>query len=63
MGNLCEEALTRIQLGAQRPLVLSEADRRVIALHESGHAVVAHYLPEAEAVSSITILLVAGISG
>ena len=51
-----EESLTRIQLGAQRPLVLSEADRRVIAFHESGHALVAHYLPEAETVSSITIL-------
>src|SRR5205823_10466561 len=48
-----EESLTRIQLGAQRPLVLNEADRRVIAFHESGHALVAHYLPGAETVSSI----------
>ncbi len=51
-----EEALTRIQLGPQRPLVLSEADRRVIAFHESGHALVALYLPEADTVNTITIL-------
>lgn len=51
-----EGALTRIQLGAQRPLLLSEADRHVIAFHESGHALVAYYLPYAETVSSITIL-------
>ncbi len=51
-----EEALARIQLGAQRPLVISEAERRVIAFHESGHALVAYYLPEADAVNRITIL-------
>ncbi len=51
-----EEALARIQLGARRPLVMSEADQRIIAVHESGHALVAYYLPEADPVSSITIL-------
>jgi len=51
-----EEALARIQLGARRPLVMSEADQRIIAFHESGHALVAYYLPEADPVSSITIL-------
>ena len=51
-----EEALARIQLGAQRPLLISEAERRVIAFHESGHALVAYYLPEADTVNHITIL-------
>ena len=51
-----EEALSRILLGAQRPLVLSEADRRVVAYHEAGHALVAHHLPEADRVSVVTIL-------
>jgi cell division protease FtsH len=51
-----EKALVHIQLGAQRSLVITEAERRIIALHESGHALVAHYLPEADAVSRITIL-------
>ncbi|HEX9134308.1 MAG TPA: AAA family ATPase, partial [Ktedonobacteraceae bacterium] len=51
-----EEALERIQLGARRPLVLSKADQRIIAFHESGHALVAYYLPEADTVSSISML-------
>src|SRR6266581_1745497 len=33
-----EEALDKILLGAERPLVLSEEDLNVIAYHESGHA-------------------------
>ncbi len=51
-----EEALARVLLGAQRPIVLSEAGRRVVAYHEAGHALVAHYLPEADRVSFVTIL-------
>jgi len=51
-----EEALVRVQLGAQRPLVMSEMDRRIIATHESGHALVAYYLPGADTVNCITIL-------
>ena len=51
-----EEALVRVQLGARRPLALSETDRRVIATHESGHALVAYYLPAADTVNRITIL-------
>ena len=51
-----EEALVRIQLGARRPLVMSETDRRIIATHESGHALVAYYLPGADTVNRITIL-------
>ncbi len=35
---------------------MSEADQRVIALHESGHALVASYLPAADPVNRITIL-------
>ena len=51
-----EEALERIQLGVCRPLVMSETDRRIIATHESGHALVAYYVPAAETVNRITIL-------
>jgi ATP-dependent metalloprotease FtsH len=51
-----EEALSRILLGAQRPLILSEAERSVFAYHEAGHALVAHFLPEADRVSHVTIL-------
>lgn len=51
-----EDALARVQLGALRPLVMSEADRRTIAFHESGHALVAYHLPEADTVHRVTIL-------
>ncbi|HLI05161.1 MAG TPA: ATP-dependent zinc metalloprotease FtsH [Ktedonobacteraceae bacterium] len=51
-----EEALVRVQLGAQRHLVMSEAERRIVAFHESGHALLAFYLPGAGVVSRITIL-------
>ncbi|MBV8694848.1 MAG: ATP-dependent zinc metalloprotease FtsH [Ktedonobacteraceae bacterium] len=51
-----EDALVRVQLGALRPLVLSERERRIIAHHEAGHALVAHYLPEADTVHRVTIL-------
>jgi cell division protease FtsH len=51
-----EQALERVLLGAQRPLVLSDTERLLIAFHEAGHALVAHHLPEADRVSHVTIL-------
>jgi cell division protease FtsH len=51
-----EDALARVQLGALRPIVMSETERRIIAYHEGGHALVAHHLPEADAVNRVTIL-------
>ncbi len=51
-----ENALARVQLGALRPLVMSEKERRIIAYHEGGHALVAYHLPEADTVNRITIL-------
>ncbi len=51
-----ENALARVQLGALRPLVMSEKERRIIAYHEGGHALVAYHLPEADTVNRVTIL-------
>jgi ATP-dependent metalloprotease FtsH len=51
-----EDALARVQLGALRPLIMSERDRRIIAYHEGGHALVAYHLPEADTVNRVTIL-------
>ncbi len=51
-----EEALARVQLGALRPLVMSEKERKIIAYHEGGHALVAYHLPEADTVNRVTIL-------
>lgn len=51
-----EDALARVQLGALRPLVMVEAERRIIAYHEGGHALVAYHLKEADTVNRVTIL-------
>ncbi len=50
------EAMDKIVLGAERKLTLSEHDRRVIAVHESGHALVANNLPDADPVRKVTII-------
>ena len=52
-----EAALEKVTLGEERPLLLSEKDRRVIAYHEAGHAVVAWRLPHADPVHKVTIVL------
>ena len=50
------EALEKIQLGAVRPLVLSEDDLQVVAYHESGHALVGLLTPHADPVTKVTIV-------
>jgi cell division protease FtsH len=51
-----EEALDRIILGAARSTILSDQDRKVVAYHEAGHAVVAWFLPNADPVHKVTII-------
>jgi len=51
-----EDALARVQLGALRPIVMNERERRIIAYHEGGHALVAYHQPEADTVNRVTIL-------
>jgi ATP-dependent Zn protease len=51
-----EDALARVQLGALRPLVMSENEKRILAFHEGGHALVAYHVPEADTVNRVTIL-------
>ncbi len=52
----CEDALARVQLGALRPIVMHEREKRIIAFHEGGHALVAYHLHEADTVNRVTIL-------
>jgi cell division protease FtsH len=51
-----DEAVDRIVLGGARPLLLSEKDRRIVAYHEAGHALVAWLTPEADPVHKVTII-------
>ena len=47
----------RILLGVERKgLVISERDKRVLAFHEAGHAIVAKLLPDSDPVHKITII-------
>jgi cell division protease FtsH len=50
------EALDKIQLGVERPLVLSEDDLRAVAYHEGGHALVGLLTPHADPVTKVTIV-------
>ncbi|WP_329334242.1 ATP-dependent zinc metalloprotease FtsH [Streptomyces sp. NBC_00663] len=50
------EALEKVQLGAERPLVMPEEERRRTAYHESGHALLGMLEPGADPVRKITIV-------
>jgi cell division protease FtsH len=51
-----EQAWDKIILGAERTTVLTPHDRRVVAYHEGGHAVVAWMTPAADPVRKVTIV-------
>ena len=50
------DALEKIMLGPERPLILSEADRRRVAYHEGGHAILGLVVPGADPVHRVTIV-------
>jgi cell division protease FtsH len=50
------DALEKIVLGPERPLLLSRADRERIAYHESGHAILGLLVPGADPVHRVTIV-------
>jgi cell division protease FtsH len=51
-----EEAVDKVLLGGVRPLFLDDHERRIIAYHESGHALVAWLTPAADPVHKVTII-------
>ncbi len=50
------DALEKVQLGAVRPLVMPQAERRRTAYHESGHALLGMLQPGADPVRKVTIV-------
>jgi cell division protease FtsH len=50
------DALERILLGAERKIVLTDDDRRRIAYHEGGHAIVGMLTPGADPVRKVSII-------
>lgn len=52
-----EDAREKVQWGrAKRSKVIAEEERRIIAYHESGHALIAKLLPEVEPLHKVTII-------
>jgi len=50
------DALEKIVLGPERPLLLSSSDKERIAYHESGHTILGLVIPGADPVSRVTIV-------
>ncbi|WP_280151308.1 ATP-dependent zinc metalloprotease FtsH [Piscinibacter sp. XHJ-5] len=50
------DALEKIVLGPERPLLLTREDRERIAYHESGHAILGLVMPGADPVHRVTIV-------
>lgn len=51
------EAVERVAMGPERKSHrYTDAERRMTAYHESGHAIISHILPEADEVEKITII-------
>jgi len=52
-----EEAITRVIAGPEKKSrVMTERERRLVAYHEAGHAVVAHLLPTVDPVHEVSIV-------
>jgi cell division protease FtsH len=51
-----EEAVDKILLGAEREDKIGDEEKRVVAYHEAGHALVAKLLPETDPLQKVTII-------
>ncbi|HEY6407635.1 MAG TPA: ATP-dependent zinc metalloprotease FtsH, partial [Ktedonobacteraceae bacterium] len=54
--NCFDEALDKILIGAERPLILTEEDLNVVAYHESGHALTGLLQEHVDPVTKVTIV-------
>ena len=51
-----DEAVDKVLLGGVRPLMLDDHERRIIAYHESGHALVSRMIPGSDPLHKVTII-------
>jgi cell division protease FtsH len=52
-----EEAITKVSAGAEKKSHrVTDQDKRLVAYHEAGHAVVMHHIPECDRVHEISII-------
>ncbi len=51
-----QEALDKLLLGGKREALMDERERRIVAYHESGHALVAAILPDVDPLYKVTIV-------
>ncbi|MDD3679387.1 MAG: ATP-dependent zinc metalloprotease FtsH [Candidatus Shapirobacteria bacterium] len=51
-----EEAATKVKLGPQRRRLQSKREREIAAYHESGHALIAHLLPNVDPIGRVSIV-------
>ena len=58
------EAFEKVAIGPERKArVMSEAEKRMTAYHEGGHAIVGHVLPDSDPVHKVTIIPRGGTGG
>ena len=55
MGDI-EEAATKVKLGPEKKRLQTDEERKMVAYHEAGHAVVTHSLPHMDPVHRISIV-------
>jgi cell division protease FtsH len=51
-----QEAATKVKLGPQRKRLQSKKEREIAAYHESGHALIAHLLPNVDPIGRVSIV-------
>ena len=52
-----EEAKDKVLMGsARRSMVITDAEKKIIAYHEAGHTLVAKFLPKADPIHKVTII-------
>jgi cell division protease FtsH len=51
-----DQALDKIILGTERSMIMSEHEKRVVAYHEAGHAITAHFSPGSDPLRKVSIV-------